>query len=332
LRILIATDQWLPVRHGIERRLHRLVEALQSQGDQVEVIGPDRFQTTTNRFLPELRIAVRPGRTIAPMIENFAPEAVHIATEGPVGFAAQQWCRLKGKRYTSSYLTRLPEYLQARYGTPPPPVYARLRAFHEGSARVLVPTASMAKTLEGYGFGKLSIWPFGVDTDFFQPHPDARLDLPRPIMLTVGRLTPEKNLEAFLSLDLPGSKLVVGDGPLEDSLRRRYPAARLLGFKEGEELVRLYSAADVFVFPSRTDTFGLAVLEALASGLPVAAFPVPGPGDILAGSDAGALDEDLAKAVTAALAVPRERARAHALRFSWARSAERFRSLLETQH
>lgn len=331
MRILIATDQWLPVRHGIERLLHRLVETLRSQGDQVEVIGPDRFQTTTNRFLPELRIAVRPGRSIATMIERFGPDAVHIATEGPVGFAAQNWCRLKHKRYTSSYLTRLPEYLQARYGTPTPPVYAKLRSFHEGSARVLVPTASMARELESHGFSKLSVWPFGVDTDFFRPHPGAHLDLPRPIMLTVARLTPEKNLEAFLELDLPGSKLVVGDGPLEQSLRRRYPAARFLGFREGEELVRLYAAADVFVFPSRTDTFGLVVLEALASGLPVAAYPVPGPIDILADSDAGALDEDLAKAVRTALTIPRERARAHALAFSWARSAERFRSLLETQ-
>jgi glycosyltransferase involved in cell wall biosynthesis len=331
LRILIATDQWLPVRHGIERLLHRLVETLQEQGDQVEVIGPDRFQTAPNRFLPELRTAVRPGRTIAPMIEAFGPDALHIATEGTVGFAAQYWCRSKGKPYTSSYLTRLPEHFQVRYGTPAPPVYVKLRAFHEGSARVLVPTASMARELESHGFGKLAVWPFGVDTDFFRPHSDARLDLPRPIMLTVARLTPEKNLEAFLSLDLPGTKLVVGDGPLEESLRRRYPAARFLGFKEGEELVRLYSAADVFVFPSRTDTFGLAVLEALASGLPVAAFPVPGPGDILADSDAGALDEDLAKAVKTALVIPRERARAQALAFSWARSASRFRSLLETQ-
>jgi glycosyltransferase involved in cell wall biosynthesis len=190
----------------------------------------------------------------------------------------------------------------------------------------------MARELERHGFRKLSIWPFGVDTDFFRPQAGTHLDLPRPIMLTVARLTPEKNLEAFLSLDLPGTKLVVGDGPLGETLRRRHPAARFLGFKEGKELVRLYSAADVFVFPSRTDTFGLAVLEALASGLPVAAFPVPGPGDILAGSDAGALDEDLAKAVTAALTIPRERARALALTFSWARSADRFRSLLETQH
>ena len=332
MRILIATDQWLPVRHGIERLLHRLVEALQRPGDQVEVISPDRFQTTTHRFLPELRMAVRPGRTIAPMIEGFGPDAVHVATEGTVGFAAQHWCQSRGKRYTSSYLTRLPEYFQARYGTPLLPVYAKLRAFHAGSARVLVPTASMARELEAHGFGKLAVWPFGVDTDFFRPHAEAHLDLPRPIMLTVARLTPEKNLEAFLALDLPGSKLVVGDGPLADSLRQRYPAATFLGFKEGEALVRLYGAADVFVFPSRTNTFGLAVLEALASGLPVAAFPVPGPGDILAGSEAGALDQDLAKAVKAALAIPRERARAHALQFSWARSAERFRSLLETQH
>jgi 1,2-diacylglycerol 3-alpha-glucosyltransferase/glucuronosyltransferase len=331
LRILIATDQWLPVRHGIERLLHRLVETLQSQGDEVEVIGPDRFETTVNRLLPELEIAIRPGRSIAPMIESFAPDAVHIATEGPVGFAARSWCRLKGKPYTTSYLTQMPAYLEARHGIPPAPVYARLRAFHEGSARLMVPTASVAAELESRGFRKPCIWPFGVDTDLFRPRPDARLDLPRPILISVARLAPEKNIEAFLALDLPGTRILVGDGPLRESLHQRFPGAHLVGFKEGEELARLYAGADVFVFPSRTDTFGLAILEALASGLPVAAFPVPGPIDILGGSDAGVLGEDLAKAVKAALAIPRERARAHAMAFSWAKSAERFRSLLETQ-
>jgi glycosyltransferase involved in cell wall biosynthesis len=229
-------------------------------------------------------------------------------------------------------VTRLPEYLAARRGTPIEETYAKLRAFHGGSRRLMVPTASLAAELEARGFRNLSVWPFGVDTDRFGPRPRVSLDLPRPIMLSVSRLTPEKNVEAFLSLDLPGSKLVVGSGPLEESLRQRFPDAHFLGFKDGEELARLYAATDVFVFPSRTDTFGLVILEALAMGVPVAAFPVTGPLDILGGSNAGALDEDLAKAIGAALAIPRERARAHAMGYSWAQSAERFRELLETKH
>jgi glycosyltransferase involved in cell wall biosynthesis len=266
------------------------------------------------------------------MINRFKPDAIHIATEINVGFAAQGWCKLYRRPYTSSYLTRLPEYLETRNGTPLGETYEKLRIFHEGSRRVLVPTASMAAELEARGFRNLSVWPFGVDTDLFRPRPAPALGLPRPIMLSVARLAPEKNIEAFLSLDLPGSKLVVGDGPLEASLRQRFPEVHFLGFKDGEELARLYAGADVFVFSSRTDTFGLAVLEALAMGLPVAAFPVPGPIDILGGSDAGALDEDLSRAITAALTIPRDRARAHAMNFSWTQSAERFRSLLETQH
>ena len=332
MRILIATDFWVPVRHGIERLLHGVVDSLRRRGDEVEVIGPDRFKTAPDPFLPELRIATRPSRTIAGMMDAFHPEAVHIATEVTVGFAARGWCKFHGMPYTSSYLTRVPEYLAARAGTPVEETYAKLREFHGGSRRLLVPTASMAAELETRGFRNLAVWPFGVDTDRFRPRPRVAMDLPRPIMLSVARLTPEKNVEAFLELDLPGSKLVVGNGPLEESLRARFPDAHFLGFKDGEELARLYAAADVFVFPSRTDTFGLVILEALAMGLPVAAFPVPGPLDILGGSDAGALDEDLAKAVTMAAAIPRERARAHALGFGWDRCADRFRELLATKH
>jgi len=332
LRILIATDLWLPLHHGVERMLHKLVAELRTQGDTVEVVGPDSFETTSSPFGPTIRLATNAKATIGPMIRDFAPETIHIATEGTVGFAARGWCLKELHPFTSSYLTKLPEFAQMRSGGSPEAIYARLRQFHLPSARLLVPTASVAEELQAKGFRNLQVWPFGVDTERFHPRRRAPLDLPRPIHLCVARISAEKNLKAFLDLDLPGSKIMIGDGPLLEELKRLYPQVLFPGIQEGEALARSYASADVFVFPGRADTFGLVILEALASGLPVAAYPVPGPKDIIAGSGAGALDQDLGRAVATALTIPRERARAHALTFSWARSAERFRSLLETRH
>lgn len=312
--------------------LHKLVAELRTQGDTVEVVGPDSFETTSSPFGPTIRLATNAKATIGPMIRDFAPETIHIATEGTVGFAARGWCLKERHPFTSSYLTKLPEFAQMRSGGSPEAIYARLRQFHLPSARLLVPTASVAEELQAKGFRNLQVWPFGVDTERFHPRRRAPLDLPRPIHLCVARISAEKNPKAFLDLDLPGSKIMIGDGPLLEEFKRLYPQVLFPGIQEGEALARSYASADVFVFPGRADTFGLVILEALASGLPVAAYPVPGPKDIIAGSGAGALDEDLGRAVATALTIPRERARAHALTFSWTRSAERFRSLLETRH
>ena len=234
----------------------------------------------------------------------------------------------RDRPFTTAYVNKLPEYLHARFGIPPAPTYNRLRAFHADAVRTIVPTPSIAAELNDKGFDHLVVCPFGVDADIFRPRADARLDLPRPIHISVARLTPEKNIEAFLSLDLPGSKIMVGDGPLESALKQRYPDVQFPGFVEGGELAQLYAASDLFVFPSRTDTFGLVLLEAMACGLSVAAYPVAGPIDIIANSGAGVLDEDLARAANAARTIPRERARIHALNFTWQRTAARFRSYL----
>lgn len=332
MRILIATDLWMPMHHGVERMLHSLVAELRAQGETVEVVGPDRFQTSPSFLGPTVRLATNVAATIGPMIEEFAPVALHIATEGTIGFAARQWCLKHRRSFTSSYLTKVPEFAQMGFGRSPEMLYAKMRQFHLPSTRVLVPTASIAGELKTKGFQNLHVWPFGVDTERFHPRWRAPVDLPRPIHLCVARISAEKNLKAFLDLDLPGSKIMIGDGPMLEELKQRYPRVLFPGTQEGEALARFYASADLFVFPGRADTFGLVILEALASGLPVAAFPVAGPRDIIADSGAGVLDEDLGRAVASALTISRERARNHALAFSWGRSAERFRELLATEH
>ncbi|MFZ5789715.1 MAG: glycosyltransferase family 4 protein [Pseudomonadota bacterium] len=324
MRILIATDAWQPQINGVVRTLGRVAGELRAQGHAVEVIGPDRFRTLPCPTYPEIRLALFPGRRIGREIEAFKPDAIHISTEGPVGRAARAWCLKHGRPFTTAYHTKFPEYVRARLAVPLAWSYAAMRRFHAPSTGVMVATDSVAAELEARGFRNIRRWSRGVDTDLFRPRDKSFLDLPRPIHLYVGRVAVEKNLEAFLALDLPGSKLVVGDGPQTTELKRRYPDTHFAGAKEGEELARYYGAADLFVFPSRTDTFGLVLLEALASGLPVAAYPVPGPLDVIDGSGAGALDEDLARAIEAARKIPPERCRALALEFSWAQSARQF--------
>jgi len=324
MRILIVTDAWAPQINGVVRTLMRTRQELEGLGHAVRIVSPDLFANLPCPTYPEIRLAVLPGRRLPEMIDSFQPCAIHIATEGPLGQAARRYCLKRRLPFTTAYHTRFPEYIRARTKIPVSATYRLMRRFHRPSAGVMVATPSMEQELMSRGFRNIKRWSRGVDTDLFRPRDKNLLDLPRPIHLYVGRIAVEKNVEDFLRLDLPGSKLLVGDGPLLQDLRRQYPDARFVGAKVGEELAAHYAAADLFVFPSRTDTFGLVLLEALASGLPVAAYPVPGPLDIVDGTGIGVLDEDLATAVRRALAIPPERCRAIALGYSWRASAEQF--------
>ncbi len=294
------------------------------------MVTPDRFRTMACPTYPEIRLALRPGRRMAAMIEAAQPCAIHIATEGPLGWAARRYCVHHDLPFTTAYHTRFPEYIQARFRVPLPLSYAVMRRFHNASSRVMVATQGIETELARRGFTNIGRWSRGVDTTLFRPRPEAKGDdgpfagLARPIFLYVGRVAVEKNVEAFLALTLPGSKAVVGDGPQFDEMRRRHPGAVFTGARFGEDLARHYAAADVFVFPSRTDTFGLVLLEALASGLPVAAFPVAGPADVIGASPVGRLDHDLGAAALAALDIDPAACRAHALTYSWAASARQF--------
>ena len=324
MRIALVTDAWHPQVNGVVRTLTRIKQELEGEGHEMEVVSPDRFRSLPCPTYPEIRLALFPGREVARMLDAFRSQAIHIATEGPLGIAARRYCLKRGLGFTTSFHTRFPEYLQARTRIPTGLSYAWLRRFHRPSAGVLVATESMRAELARRGFVNLEAWSRGVDSDLFRPMEAKLFDRPKPIFLYVGRVAVEKNIGAFLDLDLPGSKVVVGGGPQLEELRRRYPDVLFTGAKHGEDLARHYASGQVFVFPSRTDTFGLVVLEALASGLPVAAYPVPGPLDILGDSGAGVLDEDLALAARQALHIPPDRCREHALKFSWQRCARQF--------
>ena len=329
MRIVIVSDAWLPQVNGVVRTLARTVEELKLLGHDAQIISPDRFASFPCPTYAEIRLAVLPRRRLARLIDSYQPCAIHIATEGPLGMAARRYCLRRKLPFTTAFHTRFPEYVKARIGLPLPVGYAALRRFHAPASGVMVATASLERELAARGFRNLRRWSRGVDTDLFCPRDKSFLDLPRPVHLYVGRVAVEKNIEAFLRLDLPGSKLVVGGGPQLAELARRYPGVRFAGPRQGEDLARHYAAADVFVFPSRTDTFGLVLLEALASGVPVAAFPVPGPLDVVDGAGVGVLGEDLAAAAHRALAVPPEACRAYALKFSWRRAAEQFLANLQ---
>lgn len=324
MNILIVSDAWFPQVNGVVRTINTVRGELEKLGHSVEVIGPDRFRTIPLPSYPEIRVAVGAGRRLRAMIDAARPDCIHIATEGPLGLAARRYCLKRRKPFTTAYHTRFPEYVRDRLPIPLAFSYAVVRRFHRPSSAVMVATRTIEDALRARGFTNIRRWGRGVDTDLFRPRDKAFLDAPRPIAMYVGRVAVEKNLEDFLKIDLPGTKYVVGDGPARADLSRRYPEVRWVGAKQGEELASYYAAADVFVFPSRTDTFGLVLLEALASGVPVAAYPVPGPLDVLDGTDVGVMDEDLGSAVRAALAISPERCREHALKFSWRASAEQF--------
>lgn len=326
MRILIATDAWSPQINGVVRTLGTIARELEDLGHQVEVIGPDRFPSVPMPSYPEIRVAVTPGRRLGRMMDAIRPDAVHIPVEGPIGLAARRHCLRRRWPFTTSYHTRAGLYFQEKFGVPNDLVLALQRWFHNAGNGFMVQTDSLERELKAKGFANIRRWCRGVDTELFRPRPaaDGLLDLPRPVFTYVGRVSAEKNLGDFLALDLPGSKLVVGDGPQLGEYRQRFPDVVFAGWKQGEDLSRCYSASDVFVLPSRFETFGLVLLEALACGLPVAAYPVPGPVDVIGTAPVGVLDNDLRQAALRALSIPRSLCREFATRFSWRRSAEEF--------
>lgn len=317
MRVLIATDAWHPQVNGVVRTLTEVAEYAGRHGAEIGFLTPDGFVSVPMPFYRNIRLALPRLGEVARRIRDFAPDVVHIATEGPIGLAARRYCRRHCIEFTTSFHTRFPDYVAARLPVSPGLVWSLLRWFHGGGNGVMAATPTLAAELTERGFRNVMSWSRGVDADLFRPRPGADLGLPRPLFLTVGRVAVEKNLEAFLSLDLPGTKVVVGDGPARLALERAYPAALFLGVREGEALAQTYAAADVFVFPSRTDTFGLVLLEALASGVPVAAYPVPGPKDVIGTAPVGVLDADLGKACRGALTLDRSACRAFAEAQSW---------------
>ncbi|NLR96807.1 glycosyltransferase family 1 protein [Rhizobium sp. P38BS-XIX] len=326
-RLLIVSDAWHPQVNGVVRSIENTNRELTRRGVEVSMITPDGFRNVPCPTYPEIRLSIASYRKIAARIEAAKPTYVHIATEGPLGLTARRWCIRNGMPFSTSYHTRFPEYVSARLPIPQSWLYAFVKWFHNAGFGCMVATPSLANELSQRGIQNLLPWSRGIDSHLFRPQPldDNPFGLPRPIFMTVGRVALEKNLPAFLDLDLPGSKVVVGDGPARAELQKLYPDVHFLGAKFGEELAYAYSQADVFVFPSKTDTFGNAILEALASGVPVAAYPVTGPADILGGNEgAGVVDADLAQACLAALACSRDAARTMALKYSWEAATTQF--------
>ena len=341
MKILIVTDAWAPQVNGVVRTLEKTCAHLRLAGHDVEIIAPsDGYWTMPLPTYPDIRLAPFARRDIERRIVHFGPQAIHIATEGPLGQAARALCLRWAMPFTTSYHTKFPEYIKARFPFIPLALpYRFVRNFHNSSGRTMVTTPSMVEFLQQRGFTNLAAWARGVDTDLF--HPDKRCanqdtdcykDLPRPIWINVGRVAVEKNIQAFLDLDLPGTKIVVGDGPLRKSLARDYPDVVFTGAKFGEDLARHFADADIFVFPSKTDTFGLVIIEAMACGTPVAAFPVSGPIDIIPDSGAGCVDDDLQTACLSALKLARKDARRHALKYSWQSVSEVFLNYLTPEY
>jgi glycosyltransferase involved in cell wall biosynthesis len=324
MRVMVATDAWRPQVNGVVRTLNSLARAAAKLGVTIEFLSPDGFPSFPVPTYPGLRLALPSRRRIAARIDEIAPDAIHIATEGPIGFAVRNYCRRHNRPFTTSYTTRFPEYISARSPIPAAWIYAILRRFHAAATVTMVATPSLTSELRERGFTNLGMWTRGVDVDLFRPDCAIDLGFPRPVFMSVGRVAVEKNLEAFLSLDLPGTKVIVGTGPQEAELKRKFPDAKFLGMLDNGILASHLAGADVFVFPSLTDTFGIVQLEALASGVPVAAFPVTGPKDVIAGNPIGALHEDLAVACRQALSISREACRAFALNYSWENSARQF--------
>jgi len=322
MKVAIVTDVWHPQINGVVTTLAHLSEELRNMGHEPVVIGPDRFATVPCPTYGEIRLSLFPGKELRKVMKKC--DSIHICTEGPLGYAARKICKDRGWAFTSSFHTKLPEYINLRFGFIPVKAgYKIVRRFHRRSRCVLVPTKSIKKELEKHGFERTKVWSRGVDTELFRPQA-VEISSCRPVLLYVGRVAVEKNLDSFLSLDMPGTKVVVGDGPDKRILEERYPDALFVGFKTGEELAKFYAGADVFVFPSLTDTLGLVQLEAMACGTPVAAYPVPGPLDIVKDGRTGSLDKDLKAAVEKALAMSREECREYAAAFSWRRCAKKF--------
>lgn len=328
MRVLLATDAWEPQINGVVRTLQQVRAHGPSTGMEIEFVTPDQFRNFPMPGYPEIRMAMVRAADIEKRMAAFKPDVVHVATEGPVGYAARRATLRQGLPLTTSYHTRFPEYLRARLPIPVALSYAVLRRFHNAADAILVSTPSLKADLIERGFSNLMHWSRGVDLGLYHPRTESTVDWPRPVFLNVGRVAVEKNLEAFLSLDLPGTKVIVGDGPQRAELQARFPQAVFLGSKTGAELAEVYRQADVFVFPSRTDTFGVVLLEALASGLSVAAYPVMGPKDVLADTGAGLLLEDLRAAALGCLSLDRDACLALADRYRWDVSIRQFRDNL----
>ena len=328
MNILLVSDAWRPQVNGVVRTLENTCSELEAMGHRVEVIGPDRFRSLPFPGYPEIPLSVLPGRQVARLIQQASADCIHIATEGPLGWAARRFCLRHKRPFTTSLHTRFPEYLALRAPVPLSVGYAALRRFHAPAARTMVRTRSQVRELGERGFENLDIWPGGVDTRLFRPRRQRVLDVAGPIALYAGRIAPEKSLEAFLTADWPGSKVLIGDGPARERLERDHPAAHFLGYRQGEELAALVASADVFVFPSRTDTLGLVMLEAMACGVPVAAFPVSGPKDVILNGTTGCLDDDLGRAMAGALRIDPVDCRTFATAFSWRECTLKFLQML----
>jgi len=324
MRILVATDAWHPQINGVVRTLTATAAHARMFGTEISFLTPGDFRGLPLPNYPEIKLSFPFARAVRRRIAQVKPDAIHIATEGPVGLAARRYCRRHKVRFTTSFHTAFPAYVAARSPIPENWVWRYLRWFHGESDRVMVASTALAEELKEHGFERVVQWSRGVDTGLFKPGSGKALDLPRPIFLNVGRVAVEKNLEAFLALELPGTKVIVGDGPARAALEKKYPDAVFMGTKEGKELAKIYAAADVFVFPSRTDTFGLVLLEALASGLPVAALPIPGVKAVMGAAPVCALDEDLRSASLQALRLSRAECRRFAEQWSWENCTQRF--------
>jgi glycosyltransferase involved in cell wall biosynthesis len=327
VRIALATDAWTPQINGVVTTLGATAAQLSALGHEVRLIHPQGLRSMPCPSYPEIRLALAPGAHVARELAAFAPHAIHVATEGPLGMAVRRYCRARGVPFTSSYHTHYPEYLRARWPIPLSVTYAWLRRFHNAATRTFVSSPTLQAQLSARGFRSLHRWRRGVDLKRFHPegptHPLLK-GLARPVMACVGRLAVEKNLGAFLALQAPGTKLVIGDGPHRERLQTRHPEAQFLGFRTGDELIQLLSGVDVLVFPSLTDTFGIAMIEALACGVPVAAFPVPGPIDVIEQGVSGILDADLGAAIRGTLRLSRAGCTAAARAFTWEAATAQF--------
>jgi glycosyltransferase involved in cell wall biosynthesis len=325
MRIALVTDAWTPQVNGVVNTLMATEQCLRRRGHEVLAISPEGLRTFGCPTYPEIRLAYKPYNKVAASLDRFEPDCIHIATEGPMGLAARRYCLHRGLDFTTAYHTRFPEYVRARSLLPLAIAYRWVRWFHAPAKAVMVPTPRIKEALARRGFRNTVLWGRGVDTAHFAPRErDDAAGIARPLYLYVGRLSVEKNIEAFLEIDLPGTKWVIGDGPLRETLERKYPGVRFLGAKPHQDLPPYYSCADVFVFPSRTDTFGLVLVEAMACGVPVAAYPVEGPIDVVAHDWSGILHHDLTHACRQALMLNRTDVRAHALGYSWEAATDQF--------
>jgi glycosyltransferase involved in cell wall biosynthesis len=328
MRIVIVTDAWAPQTNGVVTTLRQTVACLRRLGHELLLVTPEMFRSVPCPTYPEIRLSLFPYRKLSAAITAFQPDAVHIATEGTLGFAARRYCVSRAMRFTTSYHTQFPQYLRSRYPIPTSLSYKALLWFHGAATHCMVSTQTVRAQLAERGFRNLVHWQRGVDTEIFRPGPKEFLALPRPIAAYVGRVAIEKNIDAFLGMPWNGTKLVIGDGPELPRLKAQYPAAMYVGFRFGEDLARHVAASDVLVFPSLTDTFGLVNLEAMACGVPVAAYPVAGPIDVVEDGVTGALDQDLARAAARALTIDTKACRDRALRSSWESCSREFETNL----